>query len=237
MTYDTLCPSLPFSYIGSVTAQHSSSGHQPNFVALNRGRHLYSSGRPSRLASADILVAYHFKSTPFYPRYTAIIFLESTNKKKSKKQTDNNCRETYSYVSLNFWYHFWSCIGRRCNKLFQVLEVCYSIGNNTLSGTACTVFSMSSSWAASHCRIDICCCIWLPCLSTCIFSYCPTIWLAQWIPNMALVQGVFRQGLTEAILYGAVLSLNACHHEYEWMTWPDANLFVNLNSAVRQHQK
>jgi len=29
----TLCPSLAFSYIGSVTARHSSSGHQPNFVA------------------------------------------------------------------------------------------------------------------------------------------------------------------------------------------------------------
>ena len=29
----TLCPSLAFSYIGSVTAWHSSSGHQPNFAA------------------------------------------------------------------------------------------------------------------------------------------------------------------------------------------------------------
>jgi len=28
-----LHPSLAFSYIGSVTAQQSSSGHQPNFVA------------------------------------------------------------------------------------------------------------------------------------------------------------------------------------------------------------
>jgi len=29
----TLHPSLAFSYIGSITAWHSSSGHQPNFVA------------------------------------------------------------------------------------------------------------------------------------------------------------------------------------------------------------
>jgi len=29
----TLHPSLAFSYIGSVTARHSSSGRQPNFVA------------------------------------------------------------------------------------------------------------------------------------------------------------------------------------------------------------
>jgi len=29
----TFCPILAFSYVGSITAQHSSSGHQPNFVA------------------------------------------------------------------------------------------------------------------------------------------------------------------------------------------------------------
>ena len=28
----TLCPSLAFSYIGSVTARHSSSGRRPNFA-------------------------------------------------------------------------------------------------------------------------------------------------------------------------------------------------------------
>ena len=44
------------SPLGSVTARHSSSGHQPNFAALNRGRHLYSAGRPSRLALVHILV-------------------------------------------------------------------------------------------------------------------------------------------------------------------------------------
>ena len=37
------------SCLGSVTARHSSSGRQPNFAALNRGRHLY-------LALAHILV-------------------------------------------------------------------------------------------------------------------------------------------------------------------------------------
>jgi len=34
----------------------SSSGRQPNFVALNRGRHLCLAGRPSRWALAHILV-------------------------------------------------------------------------------------------------------------------------------------------------------------------------------------
>jgi len=44
------------SCLGSVTARHSSSGRQPNFTALNRGRHLCSAGRPSHWALAHILV-------------------------------------------------------------------------------------------------------------------------------------------------------------------------------------
>jgi len=40
--------------LGSVTAPHSSSGCEPNFAALNRERHLYSAGRPSRWALAHI---------------------------------------------------------------------------------------------------------------------------------------------------------------------------------------
>jgi len=49
-------PSLALSYIGSVTARHSSSGREPNFAALSTWRHLYSAGRPSRWALAHILV-------------------------------------------------------------------------------------------------------------------------------------------------------------------------------------
>ena len=45
-----------FRAFGSVTARHSSSGRQPNFAALNRGRHLYSARRPSRWALAHILI-------------------------------------------------------------------------------------------------------------------------------------------------------------------------------------
>jgi len=48
------------SHLGNVTARHSSSGHQPNFAALNRGRHLYSAGRQSRWALAHILVFMYF---------------------------------------------------------------------------------------------------------------------------------------------------------------------------------
>jgi len=46
------------SRLGSVTARHSSSGHQSKFVALNRVRHLYLAGWPSRWALAYILVLF-----------------------------------------------------------------------------------------------------------------------------------------------------------------------------------
>ena len=48
------------SRLGSVTARHSSIGCQPSCAALNRGRHLYSAGRPSRWALAHILVPSKF---------------------------------------------------------------------------------------------------------------------------------------------------------------------------------
>jgi len=52
----TLCSSLALSYIGSITALHSSSRRQPNFAALSTGRHIYSACRPSCWALAHILV-------------------------------------------------------------------------------------------------------------------------------------------------------------------------------------
>jgi len=48
------------SLIGSVTAPQSSSGCEPNFTALNTGRHLYWAGRPSHWALAHILVYINF---------------------------------------------------------------------------------------------------------------------------------------------------------------------------------
>ena len=50
LVWDTPAKFQQVSRLGSVTARHSSSGRQPNFAALNRGRHLYSAGRPSRWA-------------------------------------------------------------------------------------------------------------------------------------------------------------------------------------------
>jgi len=64
------------SRLGGVTALHSSSGRQPNSAALNRGRHLYSAGRPSRWALAHILAYYCFARQLF----TAKSLCESISK-------------------------------------------------------------------------------------------------------------------------------------------------------------
>jgi len=53
--WGTACKFKRVSRLGSVTALHSSSGRQPNLAALNRGRHLYSAGRPSDWELAHIL--------------------------------------------------------------------------------------------------------------------------------------------------------------------------------------
>ena len=56
------CTFQRVSRLGSVTARHSGSGCQSNFTALNRGRHLYSAGRPSRWALAHISSYYYTAS-------------------------------------------------------------------------------------------------------------------------------------------------------------------------------
>jgi len=48
------CKFQQVSHLGSVTAQHCSSGHQPNITTLNRGHHLYLAGQPSRWALSHI---------------------------------------------------------------------------------------------------------------------------------------------------------------------------------------
>jgi len=65
------CKFQRVSRLGSVTLRQSSSGRQPNFAALNRGRHLRSAGRPSRWALAHILVVsirHQVKSIIWKPR-------------------------------------------------------------------------------------------------------------------------------------------------------------------------
>jgi len=52
---NSLCVQVLLTYIGSITAWHSSSGRQPNFETLSTGRYLYSAGQPSRWALAHVL--------------------------------------------------------------------------------------------------------------------------------------------------------------------------------------
>jgi len=55
----------------------STSGRQPNFATLNRGRHLCSAGRPSRWALAHILVALirHWNSIIFLGLSGTLIYI------------------------------------------------------------------------------------------------------------------------------------------------------------------
>jgi len=50
----------------------TSSGREPNFAALNRGRHLYSSGRPSRWALAHIPVCFCFANATTTSMLTSV---------------------------------------------------------------------------------------------------------------------------------------------------------------------
>ena len=81
----TLCASLVLSYIGSVTAWHSSSGRQPNFAVLSRGHYLYSAGWPSRCALAHSFISYfviwfscfhQHQSTTWWQNSIALILME-----------------------------------------------------------------------------------------------------------------------------------------------------------------
>jgi len=59
---------------GSVTARHSSSRRQPNFAALNRGRHLYSTGQPSCWRLAHILVVFEMFALCLGFVYSTVVF-------------------------------------------------------------------------------------------------------------------------------------------------------------------
>jgi len=74
------------SRLGCVTAWHSSTGRQRNFVALNIRRHLYLAGQPSRWALAHILIV-----TVMWCMFSA----------QQHKGSSRNVAETVLYWSLN----------------------------------------------------------------------------------------------------------------------------------------
>ena len=70
----TLRPNLALSYYGSINARHSSTGRQPNFMAFSREHQLYSAGRPSRWASAHILVHSYVAGEPGLADCSLVVF-------------------------------------------------------------------------------------------------------------------------------------------------------------------
>lgn len=103
----TLCPSLALCYVGSVTAWYSSSGRQPNFVALRRGHHLCSAGRLSRWALAHILVLKLF-----------CYLLKSDSGKNGYFQSFSFCRRRC------FWFFFILNVAQWSVFLFRFLLRC-----------------------------------------------------------------------------------------------------------------
>jgi len=120
-------PSLVLSYFGSITAWHSSSGRQPNFAALNTGRHVYSARRPPRWALAHILVfsvlilwvrqeGGHKKSHKAHFNYLKVSLLGTRSNMKIL-QKDNQLTKTDSTNSssssihsnyVHVLYHLWN---------------------------------------------------------------------------------------------------------------------------------
>jgi len=98
------CKFQRVSRLGSVTARHSSSGRQPNFVALNRGRHLYLTGRPSRWALA------HICSWLLYWNFLLVSVHTQTDRWKlvSGRENFSCCRS--ACVRLMKWYIYYQSL-------------------------------------------------------------------------------------------------------------------------------
>jgi len=82
------------SRLGSVTARQSSSWHQPNFAALNRGRHLCSAGRPSCWALAHIPVKVVMMVITLLGWYFVCFYFGTKMPLLSPKQQCQNTEET-----------------------------------------------------------------------------------------------------------------------------------------------
>jgi len=111
-------------HLGSVTARHYSSGRQPNFAALNRGRYLYSAGRPSRWAMAHILVVFLL---------TAYINICVPKFKKSITQVDFSHFLKYIYIITR--YCKICLVMCRFYVVFKVVSKAYFTHNSATSYT------------------------------------------------------------------------------------------------------
>ena len=131
------------SRLGSVTARQSSSGRQPYFAALNRGRHLCSTGRPSCWAVAHFLVAInHDKLKQFIAHELTIL-------------TGSHCQRLLVCTFLDFMqfadincssflhYWFWKFSSK-------VLVACSFHLNHHLFETLCFASFLEAVWSGLY---------------------------------------------------------------------------------------
>jgi len=85
----------------TMSSRQSSSERQLNFVALNRGRHLCSAGRPSCWALAHILVLYRLSSLTFICCDIVYNMTSNCAKRRSLFGIDNLAYGTLHYCDDN----------------------------------------------------------------------------------------------------------------------------------------
>ena len=114
------------SHLGSVTAWQSSSVRQPNFMALNRGHHQCSAGRPSRWALAHVLVHNAQPTSKSTARYVRKISMRQVNALQTGKTNSNSNISLSTGLPLPKWHKFsdFSC----CMQEQQREAICKYIG-------------------------------------------------------------------------------------------------------------
>jgi len=142
------------SRLGSVTAPHSSSGHQPHFASLNSGRHLYSARRPSHWALA------HISILSVYLRHVCLHFAmlhlsKKTSMLKIDKPTSLTLAALHCYTFMQS-----KILRRRPKKSVKTLN-CVGLLTNTSISFMCVFFTLSIKQAGilaeEHQSL---CCFW-----------------------------------------------------------------------------
>jgi len=100
-------------------ARHCSSGRQPNFAALTRGRHLYSAGRPSRWALA------HISSWIWLICFDSI-FIDKTSNTFSLTWSTNVGKITNNWTSGQvMWHRAYGCIAATHGWFNRIRQVAW----------------------------------------------------------------------------------------------------------------
>ena len=122
-----------FCVLAALYCTASSSGRQPNFAALNRGRHLCSAGRPSGWALAHILVRPTL--LPGWVRSIAISGLYVSLSARIAVAWSSSDDSAICYVLPVLWmtsrFHI---IGRTWCMARPTVEGCQSAGGNADRG-------------------------------------------------------------------------------------------------------